>query len=809
MAACVLCRRGLRPRFLPGLRKDFTQAQHIPVKRVEETDDQDGRNAVPQNREASPSEGYRLYYSPSSYYRSVRSSATSRRQTEDEDECLPALAPSFWQQSNRYSVSCSRHLSSTKNTLLDLAFNKCPEPEAPPLPLYNKNTPPDVKVDPRAFLKCRPEYASMALDLTRPHLIEWEEALVLFERVTVLKGSMTPSDVTQFLSLLGRLPSDKTSLARDDHRFNMLLRYSVEHLRSFTALQLLEVLQSFARLDMPSAHTVLGLYEAELSRRADQMDSRQLLLAADLWHNIGRQVPRFSQRLLDSVSLSLTQMEAPELVLLLYITGESRQFPADLIRPVEHLLMRHLKELHPEEVSAVCLGLFKSQTSISTGAVTRLVDKALSCVEDMSDFGLVNVMKCLRFNYLYHAAWLEAMTREIPQRAHGMGVKGLMHVALTCSALHYHNDKILMAIAERVPLLLPHCRSKDACKLLWAFGTLGFLPHQSPNFYPSLTVAVRQRKAEFQQYPQHLLTGLLGLAFVSQFPEDLIALALSSEFVSLALTCKQLELKKDLFALDGTVALELPQWKGPRLSAELSENVAEMLWNYTQSDVGKRLEVQEAEFLLQELLGGEEFVSKRMILPHTRSIDLEVHLDSRGKPLPINPATNTAALSQENSSPKSPSHQDWERITVGVTITDELLGQLMNTKSKTKPLTPSPAVRPTALQKVEPDEAGRLFETGLPLTSDLTEALLRPRGKGAASRSPRGLVKLAIQVPNRNHYCCHSQRLLGLHVMKRRQLKLAGYRVVDLGYQEWSSMLRKSKTEKLAYLQCKIFNSVE
>ncbi|KAF3843203.1 hypothetical protein F7725_002052 [Dissostichus mawsoni] len=144
-----------------------------------------------------------------------------------------------------------------------------------------------------------------------------------------------------------------------------------------------------------------------------------------------------------------------------------------------------------------------------------------------------------------------------------MGVKGLMHVALACSALHYRDDNILMAIAERVPSLVAHCRIKDSCKLLWAFGTLGFPPVQSPSFYPSLTNALRERKAEFQRYPEHLLTALLGLAFVSQFPEDLITIALSPDFVKLALKSTKLELKKDLLTLDETVGLELPHWSGP------------------------------------------------------------------------------------------------------------------------------------------------------------------------------------------------------------------------------------------------------
>uniref|UniRef100_A0A3Q3JBU3 RAP domain-containing protein n=1 Tax=Monopterus albus TaxID=43700 RepID=A0A3Q3JBU3_MONAL len=734
---------------------------------------------------------YKLYYNPSSYHHSAWNCTTSQSKTDDDEDeqCSPTLTPSFWQQSNHYSVSCSRHLSSTKNTLLDLAFNKSPEPKMPSV----SPVPPDVKIDTRAFLKCRPEFASMTLDLgQRPHPIEWEEALLVLQKVTLLKGRMKPSDVSRFLVELSRLHPDKMSLVMSDQRFIILLRYSVEYLCLFTEVQLLEVLQSFVWLDIPSAHTVLGLFEAELCRRADQMSLHQLLLAADLWRCIGRQVPLFLQHLYNSVHLYVGQMGVSEVVQLLYIIGEGRQCPKDLIPLVERLLMRHLKEMHPEEVGTVCLGLFKSQTSISQGGVMCIVDKAQSFVKDMSDFAIVNVMKFMRFSYLYHRPWMEAIAQEVPQRAHRMGVKGLMHVALACSAMHYRSDDILMAIAERVPSLVPHCRTKDSCKLLWAFGTLGFLPVQSSSFYPSLTEALRQKKAEFQQYPEHLLTGLLGLAFVSQFPEDLIALALSPDFVSLAVKSTQVELKKDLFTLDGTVALELPQWTGPRLSCKLREEMAEMLWKFAQSDVCQKPEVEVAESTLQKLLGGEKFVCKRMILPHTRSIDLEVHFDSSGQPLPVNPAIHTAPLSPQNR----------------VTITEELLAQLINTKSTTQPLTLAPTDKYPPFHRVEPDEGGRLFDTGLDLTSDIIEALTKPSSKGLSPQDSKGIVKLAIQVTSRNHYCCHSQQLLGLHAMKRRQLKIAGYRVVELSHHEWFPMMRKSMAEKLAYLHCKVYDSL-
>ncbi|KAM3874331.1 FAST kinase domain-containing protein 5, mitochondrial [Diretmus argenteus] len=816
MAACVFYRRVARTCCLPRLSKDFAPAQHLHEAHGNaeaEADEQKCKGPLRRRQAAALQRDYRLSYNPPSYHFHMLDSgaAWSQSHNDEDEERLPTLAPFVRQQSNRYNVNCSRRLSSSKSTRLDLAFNKASEPETSSASPYCRElAESDVKVDTRAFQKCRPEYASMTLDLTqRPLPIQWEQALLLLHKVTVLKGNMTPSDVTQFLTELGRLHPDKTSLVRKDTRFVMLLRYSVENLHRFTQLQLLEVLRSFVWLDLPSTHSILGLYDAELCHRADQMSFHQLLLAADMWRCLGRQVPQFLQHLYDSVNLYLGHIGVAELVQLLYVMGEGRRCPEDLVRPVEQLLMRHLHKLEPEEIGTLCLALFKSQTSLSVGAVTCIVDKAYAVVEEMSDFAMVNVLKLLRFSYLDHVPWLEAMAQEVPRRAPKMGVQGLMHVALACSALHYRNDCILMTVAERLPSLVPYCRSKDSSKLLWAFGTLGVLPSQSPGFYPMMTEALRQRKAEFQQYPEHLLSGLLGLAFVSQLPEDLITLALSPEFVRLAVNCTQLELKKDLFTLDGTVALELPHWTGPRLVRQLREEVTDMLWEYAQSTVCQKLEFQEAECALTDLLGGEEFVWKRMILPHTRSIDLEVHLDSTGQPIPVN-SGHIVRSSPEKSSSTGPSYQGWDRVNVGVTLTEDLLVQLLNTRKTTDPSIPSPVLQPLPLQRIEPDERGRQFGVELDLINGIPGAVTKPSSLSWAPQDlHKGTVKLAIQVTNRKHHCYHSQQLLGLHALKRRHLKLSGYRVVELSHWEWFPLLRKSREEKLAYLHCKIYSSLE
>lgn len=770
----------------------------------EKTDDEDDSPAW-----LCPQEDYSLFYNPSAYHRPNRTKV-DRVESEDELHTAVSLARALRQQSNIYSISSSRHLSISKNTLLDLAFgrNNGVKDKAPALP-HPQDVPSDVKVDPRAFQRCRPNYTLFTHDMSlRPPAASSKQAHLILNKVALLKSSMKPGDIAGFLCELGCLPEQQTPLVRGDSRFYMLLRYCVEALQSFTDTQLLDVLRALVLLDLSPNHSMLELFEAECVRRVPNMELHQLLLTADLWRCLGRTATRFLEQMCNHLSPHFEQLGPAELVEMVYVVGEGRRCPPSLIQPLEFLLLRHMEALHLEEVGAVALGLFKSQCGLSTAVVRKLVDCGLAQVHQMSDFALVNIMKLLRFSHLDHLPWLEAMGEEVPRRAPGMGVQGLMHVVLACSSLHYRNNDVLLAVARRLPDVAAHCRSKDICKMLWAFGTLGFHPRQHPTLYSGLTELMRSHKGEFQRYPEHLLTGLLGLAFVGLYPRDMLSLALSPEFVALATafgasvpsTSGRQELKKDLFTLDGTVALELPQWTGPRLSKALRKEVTQMLWTFAQEDLCCKAEVLEAEETLCELLGGKVYVRKHMILPHTRSIDLEVRLNARGQPVPV--------VSEEVTSASDPTSQPvvgpWEQSTSGVTLTDDLMAQLTNTR---RPLAAQdPSTPPLRHVVVESERGEGVVSVGVDLTEGLLGSLTKPRGQKPQADLARHMpIRIAVQVTNRNHHCYRLPQLLGLYALKRRQLVLAGYQVVEVPHWEWFPLLRRSRQERLAYLHKKIF----
>ncbi|ROL53863.1 FAST kinase domain-containing protein 5, mitochondrial [Anabarilius grahami] len=160
-----------------------------------------------------------------------------------------------------------------------------------------------------------------------------------------------------------------------------------------------------------------------------------------------------------------------------------------------------------------------SQITLSDRATCLLVDKTLTVVKDMSDFGIANVMKYMQLSYLDHLPCLGAMGLEVPRWAPRMEVQGLMHIILV----------------KQLPNVVSRCRSKDVAKKLWAFGMLCVLPNQCPKLYPCLTAILRELQYEFQRFPEHLLTGLLSLAFAGLFPQDLLSLALSRRAAALGM----------------------------------------------------------------------------------------------------------------------------------------------------------------------------------------------------------------------------------------------------------------------------------
>ncbi|XP_048365871.1 FAST kinase domain-containing protein 5, mitochondrial [Sphaerodactylus townsendi] len=761
---------------------------------------------------------YRVSFHPSAY-------AGAKRVSEEDPSCgleggsLGSDYPSIGakQVQNHYSVTCSRRLSSTKNTLLDLERSKFLSAQAN---LPHSTTPDlaeedgeaadvesyDTKEDPRAFQTQRPEYEALSYNRRkRPPPLSAEEGSSILQNVSVLKSSLKPDTITECFFRLSGLPAEQQESLFSNSKFAILCHCAVESIPLFDTSELLTCLKAFVHLAVPPTHPMLKVYESECCRRAWDIGLNRILLVADLWRCLGCSVPRYLEIALSYVHLHWQELSLAQLVQLLYIIGEGRRAPEDLMKKLDTLVLKHLSSLSPEEVGAVCLGFFKSSHGLSKHTMQKIGDKVSAQMAEMSNYALVNVLKMYRYTHVDHPEFLKQLSMVVPARIPTMGTQGVMHVALACSALHYRSEGIMNAVASSMPSRAAYCRSKDIAKFLWSFGCLNYEPPNSEEFYACLEEQMRTKMREYRRFPEHFLTSLLALVFARRFPKDLIDYALSPKFIRL-ISDNKFDLKKDLLTLDGSVGIECPGYAGNRLEAHLKQETTEMLWDYAQKDLCTKPEVMEALSHLEDMLGGPQYIKQHMILPHTRSVDLEIHLDPERKPLPFHSEATAVKFELKES---------------GVSLTDDLMSRLLKGRSvKPCPANGSEREDETRIQKrPAPQEQSPstldhfAFSDGVPLTGAILNALTKSQ---TSSESPDphpkqqhpGDTKLAVQVSNRNHYSYGSKHLLGLHNLKRRQLRQIGYTVVELPFWEWFPLLRRSRSEKLSYLHHKIFNSV-
>ncbi|NXO44329.1 FAKD5 protein, partial [Locustella ochotensis] len=787
MATVLMCRR------LPGLSRATTafsttakrEAERGSSKSKKEKRDKPGAAKAGTESGATiqllKPQDYRVLYNPAAYAKGRAGS----QQHLDRDSSQ-ALGDTF--TGPGIPTASSQAVSPVRNAL--------PKPKSQPVLLEQtipatpykeeaekeKQEMHNSKEDPRTFQKGRPEYRSLSCDSAEPaQTLSAEEGDSILQSVAGCEGS--PGALTDYFLKLSRLPAERRAALPSDPRFGALCHRAVTAIRLFSTPDLIQILKACVPLAVPASHPLLNACEAEFCRRAWDMGLEQLLLVADCWRCLDRSVPSYLGILFSYANLHWRNLTLPQFVQLLYIIGEGRRSPADLAQKVESTILKHLDAFTLEELGAICLGLFKSLSGISDHVMRRIADRVSLQMEDMSTYALVNVLKMLRYTRMDHPPLMRELGRVIPARIPATNIQGTMHITLTYSSLHFFDEGVLAAVAASLPSKVSYCRSKDAAKFLWSFGCLDYEPPNEEEFYSSLIKQLHAKLHEFSKFPEHLLTALLGLAFVRRFPEELIDFALREEFVQKTRGSKY-ELNKDLFTLGKSVEIECPSYRGSRLPPQLCQEFTEMVSSFAEREIYVRPEILEATSLLESMLGGPEYVKSHMILPHTRSSDLEVRLATDGHPIPFNFKDPVAAKNLKGMA--------------GVSLTDDLMSQLIQGRAHNQSSTGVGNEAGIPGQE-RGDAAG---------TPCLGGAL--PAGATSQPEPQPGLwqpreVRLALQVSNRNHFCYASRRLLGLHCLKRRQLRLLGYVVVEIPFWEWFPLLKRTRSEKLSYLHYKVF----
>eukprot|EP00058_Branchiostoma_floridae_P024476 XP_002609966.1 hypothetical protein BRAFLDRAFT_124388 [Branchiostoma floridae] len=566
------------------------------------------------------------------------------------------------------------------------------------------------------------------------------------------KGEVSPATLADSMSALARQPQKRiTQFLQSDHYDSCLTMVS-NYCKVFTNKDFVIILVSLYNLGIPAWHRIYKKFILECERRVHDWDVDTMLLVSDTWRAIGRIVVNYNGQMLKCIEPQYLELTHHQLVQLLYVIGENRTAPLTLMKKLEDMVLLYVEDLSGKEIAAICLGYFKSQTIISSAALLQVLgDKACEHIDQLDFFSAVSIFKAFRHATTVHLPLFKKAATTYSSVIQDLPLVSVMQLVFTYGALHIFEKDLLEAVAEKAVKDAKLCRIKDIAKFLWTFAQLNYRPANVDLFLDTMVKELCARSNEFQTFPEHLVYSVVALAYMERFPYDLINTIFSPDTLQQIEKYCPWETMRDLYVIDGTVGVECGDYAGHRLSQEFIKQLPEGAGGSVKHELTYRENLAEVVRVLQQMMG-REHLTVHHILPHFKSTDIEIHVDQTNQAVTISGSVST---------PRGKNKQ------MDIRLDDNLIDILTGTKSES-----SLAEK----KKVEP-----------------------------SNQEPENITRLAVQVTSMKHHLYNSHSLLGVHQMKRRQLRKLGYQVVEIPYYEWQELPKHPNNERKDYLRKKIF----
>eukprot|EP00057_Strongylocentrotus_purpuratus_P011830 XP_011666304.1 PREDICTED: FAST kinase domain-containing protein 5 [Strongylocentrotus purpuratus] len=670
-----------------------------------------------------------------------------------------------------------------------------------------------AKYTPRLFYLEREQYSSTAVCLPRKDVTSIDMSHKEFlEKIMVDKNAHFPiSSIMDCIKSLGRNSDEWLIDLNNDVRFLRLSIIIKAVCPSMTTEELAEVLTLLARAQIRTRNFVLPTLYDECCNRVGSMDLRTRLLCLDSWRMIGYPVPRFCEEAFAACRHDVSNMSTAELLQLIYLIGENRGAPEGLEEGLVKLLPDHLTSLSLTELGTVCTGLFKSQTSPRTSDLMMEISDHVcsSDIQSVHSFFIVGILKHFRRQYTGYQHFFQYVANAVAPFLHLYPLMSCMQILLTYATMHICHPQLCDNLAHEITHRADQWRSKDATKILWSFGTLQYLPDK-PYFLPTVLEQLIELQGEMEEYPLNLVSSLLSLAYLQRYPWELINRLFSPDFLHTIIAFMdetRIDLRRDMLLLDRAVEIECPEYNGNRLdeSIMLRSEIHSSIAPSVGQQMATRSDVRFIAGLVRAAVGLKEHYKIHAILPHFNTLDIEVHLNEHNQPIPFESGEPSAdAFSRgsdddSNSFLSSRKRSANQKCKNAVALSSNLIATM--TQGGEAPEEPGVTAAETPLEL-------RDVRDGPKRIKDKRRNVKRILQKPVPAPDHSNEKWLAIVVWARNHSHYGGHKLLGQHAMKRRQLELLGYHVIDIPFQEWSQMMKnRDQQENIKHIKRKIFNN--
>lgn len=458
--------------------------------------------------------------------------------------------------------------------------------------------------------------------------------------------AQSPAEILKsFHSLIAYCKHTDTCISNG--KFDSFINAFTEKCFEFNDNQLSEALQCLIRLpECPSSSTrnfveCWNSLDDNCVERLKNWQTDHILYVCDLWYQLKlAKLNTYNWHAIRKLGRKLQQLSPQQLVQSMFYCNLLRE-PMVEIFDFEHNLAKHIGRLSLDEIGVMCMGFFKTQTSIkSSDLVSTIIERLCTELGTVSNITCVNVMKTLRYSHKPHHDVLitDILDRIVPQISR-FNLLTCLHVALMGSSLQMCHPKSLRLIVERFYREINAARLKDMERISFLIGLYDFETETGieMDLCHRIAVELKTRVPEISRHPRVFVSCLHYLTMKGVADAELISSALDANFVKMTYG-KNVLLGRELFSLDGYAHINMAgTYNGNRLTDKQRALMGKMLTHYLPNRDGKYKLAATDTFLLEI----KEAIEKTV--KHCQMAHALPHFDRADNIIAYNPVSRETA----------------------------------------------------------------------------------------------------------------------------------------------------------------------
>ncbi|XP_053739184.1 fas-activated serine/threonine kinase [Synchiropus splendidus] len=686
---------------------------------------------------------------------------------------------------------------------------------------------------------------------------------VALQRIGQLLQGSHASQTARDLKTSGAASSSDGRQILEQQDFQTLCCAIVQDCAKFDNFSIVNCLYAVATLGLPGDSQVVQVLEAESKSRLDQFNQKDLSMVFSSIMKLHPQTQHpLTEACLSGLERNLERECHPQTLFLLLsyykFKWRALQEPPDPAGGDATCTSTQSPELLTinRKILRLVKHILASVPAVRDQELVLLDEMLAACVSEASNKSLESIFSSQIFYQNRQERFISSLAGELPRK---LDVITPFTVALIAKYVARHRlreTRLLDAIADFVVKRAEALDSKVIQKLVFPFSRMSYHPANHKQFFSRLEEVVDLKALSSPLATVNILMSLFQLGHV---PGPVLPRVFCPTFISNVTNSPYaLIARRYLSLLDAAVSLEYPEYTGPRLQDDHKVVMFDHI--LTADEVNRKYSykglVSEA---LRQLLGEQNFMQDQILEPgyHT---DFLLMLDGSGRVLPLHRCTTLPKPPDDIISITS----DFQNFDPFSSLEDGGGAESFSQgEAGNDPVTTNPPLAPAGPPRSGIDGGPLVFGSYYATPSEFYSGLVKensmesqdsslssatsenhsssaPAGpsepapqesllqfslnniledEGAEPRpsAPRAadqldsrpsdsrhIRRVVLSVNDKWHYCHNSDVLVGSRAMRDRHLRLLGYVILQLPYQDLEKL--NGIEEVKMYLQQKILD---